>query len=641
MALFKIEKGLAANLATNRPNSVEGYCYFTRDDGKFYIDIATGTALTPAENGGKLAGATRMPINSYLSDWAARVYADKDGNDITSTYGSRLSLSDKYTLKLIAAEGTELSSLTLPKDVDTASKFTSAQTVKLTGAVTGEKSSQAGWEIPTTLADNIVKTAKIADKAVTNEKLANSSITIGGKAVNLGGALTLADMGLNTALRFIGTTSTAITDGSTTSSIIINGSNVTPTVGDVVINSNNSQEYVWLGDSWEILGDESSYALKDHTHDLVEAANRLTSNAGSATTAIYFSEGKPSACNPTINHSITGIVISTFPTDTSSYKQPITWYDSDGATLHSYIGAHNTGDTTGAIIINPLKDPEKNNWDSSQGLYIGKNTLKFWDSIILHSSNWSNYCAPKEHTHGYLPLTGGTMTGNITMSGSVLYPHSNSMIQTAPSSTTYYEPVQWFDKDNKRIGAIGTTSYANGDFATHIQVQREINGKDYYQQLYMIIGADGTGFCRTTKMYGAVWNDYAEFRICNEEFKPGQVVLENGDDTLSIASQRLQRGCSIVSDTFGFAIGETDEAKCPIAVSGRVLAYGYESREEFKKHIGWPVCSGPNGTVSIMTEEEEEKYPSRIIGIISAVPDYETWGSGNVKVNNRIWIKIK
>lgn len=43
MALFKIEKGLKANLASKRPNTVEGYCYLTTDDGKFYIDIATGT----------------------------------------------------------------------------------------------------------------------------------------------------------------------------------------------------------------------------------------------------------------------------------------------------------------------------------------------------------------------------------------------------------------------------------------------------------------------------------------------------------------------------------------------------------------------------------------------------------------------
>ena len=43
--------------------------------------------------------------------------------------------------------------------------------------------------------------------------------------------------------------------------------------------------------------------------------------------------------------------------------------------------------------------------------------------------------------------------------------------------------------------------------------------------------------------------------------------------------------------------------------------------KEFKP--GYPVCSGPNGTVSIMTEEEEEKYPSRIIGTVSEIPTYE------------------
>ena len=46
MALFKIEKGLANNLSKNRPNTVEGYCYVTTDDGKFYIDTATGTGVS-------------------------------------------------------------------------------------------------------------------------------------------------------------------------------------------------------------------------------------------------------------------------------------------------------------------------------------------------------------------------------------------------------------------------------------------------------------------------------------------------------------------------------------------------------------------------------------------------------------------
>jgi len=42
-----------------------------------------------------------------------------------------------------------------------------------------------------------------------------------------------------------------------------------------------------------------------------------------------------------------------------------------------------------------------------------------------------------------------------------------------------------------------------------------------------------------------------------------------------------------------------------------------------------------------MTPEEEKDYPSRIIGTISAVPDYETWGTGNVEVKDRVWIRIR
>ena len=254
----------------------------------------------------------------------------------------------------------------------------------------------------------------------------------------------------------------------------------------------------------------------------------------------------------------------------------------------------------------------------------------------------------------YVKKSGDTMTGNLTVPTVIGNLQGNAATATnvawsgvtgkpstfTPSTHTHsISQVTWNASENL---------VCNGD-NSEWSIDMNSNAPNSYFHIWSgYLGnscmkfENKTGICRANYgVYGAVWNDYAEFRICNEDFKPGQVVLEKGDDTLSIASQRLQRGCSIVSDTFGFAIGETDEAKCPIAVSGRVLAYGYESREEFKKHIGWPVCSGPNGTVSIMTEEEEEKYPSRIIGTISAVPDYETWGTGNVEVNNRIWIKVK
>ena len=142
---------------------------------------------------------------------------------------------------------------------------------------------------------------------------------------------------------------------------------------------------------------------------------------------------------------------------------------------------------------------------------------------------------------------------------------------------------------------------------------------------------------KAEKVYGAVYNDYAEYRIAMAE--AGQCVVENGDGTLAPSTQRLQLGGNIVSDTFGFAIGQTLNAKCPIAVCGRVLAYPNEPAWTYSP--GAAVCSGPNGTVSLMTREEIKEWPDAIIGYVSEVPTYDTWGTDNIKVNGRIWIKVK
>ena len=150
--------------------------------------------------------------------------------------------------------------------------------------------------------------------------------------------------------------------------------------------------------------------------------------------------------------------------------------------------------------------------------------------------------------------------------------------------------------------------------------------------------SDVAGTVRAVKIHGAVWNDYAEYREA-DTVEPGRVVVEKGDDTLILASERLQPGANIVSDTFGFSIGETETAKTPLAVSGRVLAYTYEDRNSYQP--GDAVCAAPNGTVSKMTREEIMHYPERIIGTVSSVPSYEIWGTGEVKVNGRIWIKVR
>lgn len=151
-------------------------------------------------------------------------------------------------------------------------------------------------------------------------------------------------------------------------------------------------------------------------------------------------------------------------------------------------------------------------------------------------------------------------------------------------------------------------------------------------------------WCEGNTVTGAVWNDYAECRESNEN-EPGYVMIENGDDTLSKSTKRLQPPAGIVSDTYGFSQGETDTAKTHIAVAGRVLAYPYQDRNNYKP--GDAVCTAPGGTVDIMTEEEIIRYPHRIVGTVSCVPQYEEWGGGKcadrdpVQVNGRIWIKVK
>ena len=140
-------------------------------------------------------------------------------------------------------------------------------------------------------------------------------------------------------------------------------------------------------------------------------------------------------------------------------------------------------------------------------------------------------------------------------------------------------------------------------------------------------------------VYGAVWNDYAEFRTSAEKVIPGQVVYSDNKGNLHKTTERLQAFEGVVSDTFGFAIGETDDAKTPLAVAGRVLVYPDEDKYTF--HAGDVVCAGKFGTVSKMTREEIIAYPDRIVGIVSEIPEYETWGTGNVPVYSRIWIRVK
>lgn len=59
--------------------------------------------------------------------------------------------------------------------------------------------------------------------------------------------------------------------------------------------------------------------------------------------------------------------------------------------------------------------------------YIGISNGSYNQQNILTSSNYSSWCAPASHTHSYVPLSGGTMTGKLQVNHTIFsYQYTNS-----------------------------------------------------------------------------------------------------------------------------------------------------------------------------------------------------------------------
>ena len=238
--------------------------------------------------------------------------------------------------------------------------------------------------------------------------------------------------------------------------------------------------------------------------------------------------------------------------------------------------------------------------------------------------------------NGKLPITGGTITGTTgliidgtNVTDQVGYNYSLAVITNASklggiAVTNASDRALCIFMDPG--GSMGLADGVTGDGICYKY------GNNYH------LGPSGV-YSNGSVLYGAAWNDYAEYRSQKEEIKPGYCVASADNGQVYKTTEKFQACDGIVSDTFGFAIGETDECKTPLAVAGRVLAYCEGNRYNY--NAGDTVCAGPDGRVVKMTREEIREWPDRIIGIVSEIPEYKTWGTGNIFVDDRIWIKVK
>ena len=112
-------------------------------------------------------------------------------------------------------------------------------------------------------------------KAFAEINLVPKTRTINGKSLTNNITLTASDLGLEQAMRFLGTLDdtddNAIFDGYTNANVVIGGNPVVAKTGDVVLYG--GKEFIYSTNGWEELGDEGSHALKSIT---IIAGNGLT-----------------------------------------------------------------------------------------------------------------------------------------------------------------------------------------------------------------------------------------------------------------------------------------------------------------------------------------------------------------------------
>lgn len=209
---------------------------------------------------------------------------------------------------------------------------------------------------------------------------------------------------------------------------------------------------------------DTAYAAKSHTHNYAgsssaggaaTSANKLNTNAGSSGQPVYFSNGVPVAATAYSSAMVQGIKVDDTrndnfaPSSSSLTKSALTAdfkYSSKVGTLPWSVGTYG-----GLLTLMPWSETSGGNgyqlgfWYSS-----GTNPKLSVRTADLSASSWGSWfkiytsadkptaadigAAASSHTHSYLPLSGGTVTGSLTTNG-VIKPIAGQYITHAPGTS--------------------------------------------------------------------------------------------------------------------------------------------------------------------------------------------------------------
>lgn len=177
-----------------------------------------------------------------------------------------------------------------------------------------------------------------------------------------------------------------------------------------------------------ISGKPSTFTPASHTHSYAGAASsggsatsavKLdTATAGSSTQPVYFTGGKPTACTYTLGKSVPSNAVFT---DTNTWRPLGTTADTACA-----------GNDNRLSNARPASDVYSWAKASSKPSYS-------WSEITSKPSTFT----PASHTHAYIPLSGGTITGSIIRSsgGSWISARNNVAVRGTATTKDSWNPV--------------------------------------------------------------------------------------------------------------------------------------------------------------------------------------------------------
>jgi hypothetical protein len=158
--------------------------------------------------------------------------------------------------------------------------------IAITGAVTASATAlgNGAISIATTVNHNHDSRYKIANGVITLGSSTITPVTSVNGHTGSSVSVTAGDLGLSSALRFVGKTTSDMSESFTGVPAGIS-SYTSPIVGDVVLDKNSDAEYVCIAKTtsnntttytWELLGRSGSWALSDHVHGNITNGGFLT-----------------------------------------------------------------------------------------------------------------------------------------------------------------------------------------------------------------------------------------------------------------------------------------------------------------------------------------------------------------------------